>query len=123
MIIAVWVASGLLALANLGAGFMKLTTPKDTLGERMAWAKDFSAPSIKLIAIAEVLGAIALIVPPLTGIVPILAPIAAVGLAILQIGAIVTHVRLGEKAIIPNIVILLLALFVALARFGVIPGL
>ena len=119
MLIAVWIASGLLALANLGAGFMKIATPKDKLDERMAWAKGFNAPTVTLIGIAEVLGAIGVIVPPLTGILPILAPIAALGLAILQVGAIVTHLRLGEKAIVPNIVILLLALFVALARFGV----
>ena len=65
------------------------------------------------------LAAIGLILPPLTGILPILAPLAAAGIVVLQLGAIVVHVRRGEqKGIVVNIVILLLALFVALARFG-----
>ncbi len=119
MIIAVWIASGLLALANLGAGFLKLSRSKDALAASQPWTAGFSAPVIKLIGAAEVLAAIGLIVPPLTGILPILAPLAAVGLVILQLGAIVTHLRIGERMIVPNIVILLLALFVALARFGV----
>lgn len=120
MIIAVWIASGLLALVNLFAGGMKIATHKSKLGERMGWVEDFGGPTIKVIGALEVLAAIGLIVPPLTGILPILAPLAASGLVILQIGAIITHIRRGEqKAIGVNIVILLLALFVALARFGV----
>jgi hypothetical protein len=119
MIIAVWIASGLLALANLGAGFFKLSRSKEALASSQPWTVGFSTPVIKLIGTAEVLAAIGLIVPPLTGIVPILAPLAAVGVVILQLGAIVTHLRIGERMIVPNVVILLLALFVALARFGV----
>jgi hypothetical protein len=118
MIIAVWIASGLLALANLGAGFLKLSRSKEALASSQRWTVGFSAPVIKLIGAAEVLAAIGLIVPPLTGILPVLAPLAAVGLVILQLGAIVTHLRIGERMIVPNVVILLLALFVALARFG-----
>lgn len=119
MIIAVWIASGLLALANLAAGFLKLSRSKDALASSQPWTAGFSAPVIKLIGTAEVLAAIGLIMPPLTGILPILAPLAAVGLVILQLGAIVTHLRIGERTIVANIVLLLLALFVALARFGV----
>lgn len=115
MIIAVWIVSGLLALANLGAGGMKLATPKEKLGPQMAWAENFSPLQIKLIALAEVLGAIGVIVPALTGIVPILTPIAAIGLAIIQVGAIVTHARRKEPVVV-NLVILALAVFVAVTR-------
>lgn len=115
MTIAVWIVSGLLALANLGAGGMKLLTPKEKLGPQMAWAESFSPVQIKLIGLAEVLGAIGLIAPPLTGILPILAPIAAAGIAVLQVGAIVTHVRRKEP-IIPNLVILALAIAVVVLR-------
>lgn len=116
MTIAVWIVSGLLALAMLAAGGMKIITPKAKLGAQMAWAEDFSPAQIKLIGVAEVLGAIGLIVPPLTGILPVLAPLAAVGLAVLQVGAIVTHVR-RKETIVPNLVILALAVFVAVTRF------
>lgn len=119
MLVAVWIASGLLALLNLLAGGLKLITPKDKLGKSMAWTEDFSATQIKLIGAAEVLAAIGVIVPALTGILPILTPLAAAGLVVLQAGAIVTHLRRGERMIVVNVVILLLALFVALARFGV----
>ncbi len=69
----------------------------------------------KLIGLAEVLGAVGVIVPPLTGILPILAPIAAAGIVILQTGAILTHVRRRESFIV-NLGIIVLALFVVVAR-------
>jgi len=115
MTIAVWIVSGLLALAYLGAGGMKLATPKQKLGPQMAWAESFSPLQIKLIGLAEVLGAFGLIVPVLTGIAPILTPIAAIGLALIQIGAIVTHLRRKEPVIV-NLVLLALAVFIAVTR-------
>jgi hypothetical protein len=119
MIIAVWVVSGLLAVAYLGAGGMKLVTPKEKLGANMAWVEDFSAPIVKLIGAAEILGALGLVLPVLLGIAPVLTPIAAAGLVLVQVAAIIVHMRRGERMILPNVVLLLLALFVALARFGV----
>jgi uncharacterized membrane protein YphA (DoxX/SURF4 family) len=120
MLVAVWIVSGILAALNLFAGASKVLTPKEKLQPRMGYVEDFSAWQVKAIGTAEVLAAIGLIVPPLTGILPILAPLAAVGLVVLQLGAIIVHVRRGEqKGIGVNIAILLLALFVAPARFGV----
>ena len=67
-----------------------------------------------------VLGAIGLIVPEATGIAPILTPIAALGLVAIQVGAIITHVRRKEAQVLPvNIVLLLMALFVAIGRFTI----
>ncbi|HET7901849.1 MAG TPA: DoxX family protein, partial [Candidatus Nanopelagicales bacterium] len=72
-----------------------------------------------LIGVLEVLGAIGLILPGITGIAPFLVPLAATGLALLMIGAIVVHARRGERQPIgANIVLLLLAVFVAWGRFG-----
>ncbi|MCB0922437.1 MAG: DoxX family protein, partial [Actinobacteria bacterium] len=52
-------------------------------------------------------------------IAPILVPLAAVGLALTQAGAVVVHARRGETAnIVVNIVLLAMALFVAWGRFG-----
>ena len=119
MIIAVWIVSGLLALAYLFVGINKLVSPKSKLEDQMTWVQKTSGSQVKVIASLEILGALGLILPVLTGILPILSPIAALGLIVLQLVAIGVHLRIGEKMILPNIVLLLLALFVALARFGV----
>lgn len=117
MIVAYWIAAGLLAFVSLYAGALKLFRTKQQLegASGMAWTAGFSQGAIRLIGVAELLGVIGLIVPPLTGIAPILAPIAAVALGVLQIGAVVTHARLGEKPIL-NIVLVVLA--TAAAVFG-----
>ncbi len=119
MQIALWIASGLLALAMLGAGGLKLAKPRVELMERMKWAKTWSDRNVKLLGLAEVLGAIGLIVPQLTGILPILTPIAAVCLIVLMIGAVKTHVDLHEP-VAPPALLALLGVFVALGRFGIV---
>ena|SRR6478752_6878075 len=81
----------------------------------MAWVQDFSQGSVRAIGLAEVLGARGLILPQTTGIAPILTPLAALGLAALQIGAIITHVRRHETKALPvNVALLVLALVVAI---------
>ncbi len=119
MNIVLWIVQGLLALVFLMAGGMKLMQPKEKMAEKMAWVEDFSQGTIRGIGALEVLGAIGLILPPLTGILPILAPVAAVGLVLTMIGAAMTHMRRdGEtQMIMMNGILLLLALFVAYGRF------
>jgi hypothetical protein len=121
MVIAYWIVAGLLALAYLFAGGMKVLSPQAKLAESgMAWAGDFPGPVVKLIGLLEALGAIGLIVPPLVQVAPVLGPLAGVGLALVQVGAIITHVVRGEgKGIAPNIVLLLLAVAAAWIGFGV----
>ena len=120
MNIAVWTVSGLLAATYLFVGGMKLLASKERLAENpsMAGAAEaLSATSIKLIGGAEVAGALGLILPWVTGIAPILTPAAAVGLALLQVGAAVFHGRRGEYKQWPvNAVFLALAAFIAIAR-------
>jgi uncharacterized membrane protein YphA (DoxX/SURF4 family) len=116
-----WIVAGVLAAFFLAAGFTKLSQSKAKLSEnpQMGWTKDFSAAAIKLIAGAEVLGALGLILPGAFDIAPVLVPLAASGLAIIMIGAIITHARRKEsQPIIINTVILILALVVAIFRFG-----
>ncbi len=112
-----WALQGLLALAFLGAGILKLARTREALTAqpKMAWAADFSAGQIKLIGLAEALGAVGLILPVLLGILPVLTPIAAAGLALLMAGAAVTHVRRREPAGPPT-VLGLLSLAVAVGR-------
>jgi uncharacterized membrane protein YphA (DoxX/SURF4 family) len=118
--IALWVVAGLLALVFLGAGFAKLTQPKEKLqaNPNMAWTEDFSPGMIRTIGALEVLGGLGLILPELTGIAPALTPLAAVGLALVMLGAAVTHTRRKEtQAIAVNVVLGALAAFVAVGRF------
>jgi hypothetical protein len=118
--IALWIVQGLLALAYLAAGGIKVARPREQLvaSGRFDWMKDTSDAGVKAVGAVEVLGALGLILPELTGIAPILTPIAAVGLVIVQIGAIRVHLVRNERQPLPaNAILLLLAAFVAIVRF------
>lgn len=110
MLVVLWIVNVLLALGFLGAGGMKLITPKEKLvTSGMAWAENFAPASIKLIAAAEIIGAAGLIAPLATGIAPLLTPLAAVGLFMISIGAVVTHAR-RKESFAPSAVLGVLAL-------------
>ena len=118
--IALWVVQVLLALVYLAAGGMKTVRPREQMvaSGRFDWMKDMSDGTVKAVGIVEVLGALGLILPELTGIAPILTPVAAVGLVIVQVVAMRVHIRLGEQKSLPvNVILLLLAGFVAVGRF------
>lgn len=119
MLIAYWIVAGLLALAYLAAGAMKTFRSPDALvASGIGWAKDVPLATVRAIGAVEVLGAIGLILPPLTGIAPILAPVAAIGLVLVQLGAVVFHLRRGEAKVVPmNLVLLLLAVAAAVLGF------
>lgn len=117
MNIALWIVQGLLGVAFLMAGGMKLMQPKEKLAANMAWVEDFAPNTIKIIGLLEVLGAIGLILPWALNIVPELTGIAAIGLVLTMIGAAITHVRRNEMQMLaPNVVLGLLALFVGVGR-------
>ena len=117
-----WVLQGLMSVVFLSAGGMKIFQPKENLEKKMDWVKNVSAQTVKIIGGLEVLGALGLILPGLTGILPWLTALAAVGLALTMLGAIITHIRLGEmsKNIVP-VVFLALLVFMAYARFALAP--
>ncbi len=122
MNIALWILQILLAVVFVMAGAMKLMQSKEQIAEKMAWANDFAPGQIKLIGLVELLGALGLVLPGLTGILPILTPLAAAGLALTMVGAAVVHLRRGEGPMaVPSIVLLLLSLFVAYGRFVLVP--
>ncbi len=117
MNIALWIVQGLLAVAFLMAGGMKVSQPKEKLAEKMAWVEDFSQSTIRVIGLLEVLGAIGLILPMALSIWPVLTGIAAIGLVLTMIGAAITHIRRSEmQMLVPNIVLGALAAFVAVGR-------
>ncbi|GLY32214.1 DoxX family protein [Kineosporia sp. NBRC 101731] len=97
MIIVFWVVAGLMALMYLAAGTMKVVRPKPALqAAGMGWTEEVSEPGIKLIGLAEILGALGLLLPVATGIFEILSPIAGACLTVLMAGAVVVHHRRGE---------------------------
>ena len=127
MNIALWILQGFLAAIFLIAGAIKVIKSKDELkalgGEKMNWVDSISAVSVKLIGTIEVLAAIGLILPQLTGILPWLVPLAAFGLVLTMIGAVMLHQRRGDgpKAIVQVIILLVMAACTTYGRFDSIP--
>ena len=119
MSVALWVVQIILAVVFLFGGVSKLTQRREALIRfGMGYVEDFTPTQVKLIGTAELLGAIGVIAPFATGIAPVLTPVAALGLALLMVGAIVTHLRRKEpQVIVANLVLLAAAVFVAVGRF------
>ena len=116
---ALWIIQGILATMYVFAGITKSTQSKEKLEKQFPWAKDLSLNTVRFIGISELLGGIGLILPWLTGIAPVLTPISAVGLGIVMILAFSTvHLKRKEyKETGLNIILLILAAFVAYGRF------
>jgi DoxX-like family len=118
MTYALWIIQGLLALLFLFAGGMKLVLPLEELTGPISLPGLF----VRFIGVAEVLGALGLILPGLLRIWPDLTPLAAAGLVIIMSGATVLTLASGEvvPALIPLVVGLLLV-FVAYGRWRLMP--
>lgn len=113
MTIALWIATGLLAAIYLLAGSLKLTMPREKLAPQMPWVEDYSDAQVKTIGALQLLGAIGLILPAATGILPWLTPTAAFALLVVQILAARVHLRRNEKSSLPvNAVLAVFALAV-----------
>ncbi len=113
MTYALWIVQGLLTLIFLFTGSMKLILPLKVLTEQVPLPGLF----VRFVGVAEVLGAIGLILPGLLRIRPGLTPLAAAGLVIIMIGATVLTLAIGQGvlALIP-LVVGLLSAFVAYGR-------
>jgi uncharacterized membrane protein YphA (DoxX/SURF4 family) len=120
---ALWIVAIVLAVSFAGSGLMKLLVRKDKLvSSGQGWAQDVTPTNVRLIGLVELLGAAGLILPAVTHIAPILVPWAAVGLALVMVGAAVVHARRNEAMNIGvNAVLLALAVFVAWGRLGPYP--
>ncbi|WP_127131481.1 DoxX family protein [Georgenia sp. SYP-B2076] len=118
MNIALWVVAGILAAAFLAAGLMKVAQPRPKLvASGMTYAEDFSDGAMKGIGAVEVLGALGLILPAVLDTATVLVPLAATGLFLVMVGAAVVHIR-RKETFVPALVLGLLALVVAVFRFG-----
>ena len=118
MTYALWIVQGLHAGLFLFAGGMKLVLPIEELTAQTPLPGLF----VQFIGVAEVLGALGLILPGLLRIRPGLTPLAAAGLVIIMIGATVVTVVLMDAALaLMPLVVGLLAAFVAYGRWRLAP--
>ncbi|NRF94831.1 DoxX family protein [Paenibacillus frigoriresistens] len=117
MNIALWIVQGILGIAFLMAGMMKaFAYEKAKAG--MPWVNDTKKELVTFIGLAELLGGLGLILPEATDVAPILTPIAACGLGLIMLFAAVFHAKRKEnQAIVMNIILLALTVFVAIGRF------
>lgn len=118
MNILLWIIQILLAVLFLFAGGTKLVLSMETMRSMsppnaIVWSEWF----IRLIGVCEVLGALGLVLPGLFRKQEYLTKLAAIGLTIIMIGAVVTTVMsLGAAAAIPTLIVGLLCAFVAYKR-------
>lgn len=114
MTVAYFVVAGLLAALYLFSGGIKVVRSRDRLRPMMQWVDTMPLAAVRAIGLLEVAGAVGLILPPVTGVLPPLAFAAAVGLVLVQIGAIALHLRRGEIRVTGfNAVLLVLAVVAA----------
>ena len=123
MNILLWILQILLALLFLFAGIMKLVTPADVLMSMGSPnAIKFSAVFLKFVGVVETLGGLGLILPGIFRRQQYLTPLAAAGLCILMIGAVITTIMGdGVSMAIAPLVVGLLCAFVAYGRSKLSP--
>ncbi len=113
-----WIVQGVLALIFLFTGGMKLVLPLEALTAQIP----LPGPFLRFLGVAEVLGALGLILPGLLRIRPVLTPLAASGLVIIMIGATAfTFAGAGMALALIPLVVGLLSLFVAYGRWRLVP--
>lgn len=116
---AAWICQGLLAAIFLISGGAKISMPRGgLLATGQTGIAPFPMPVVRVVAAAELLAAVGLIMPGASGVLPVLTPLAAVGLAAVMVGAAASHLHLREpRTVGVNIAILVVCVFVAVARF------
>ena len=119
MTIALWVLQVLLAAQFLLHGGLFLFPPAALVETLNA---QFSPQFRLFLGTAEVLGALGLILPGITRVLPWLTPLAALGITVVAGSAAVLHVSRGETgSAITTAVLFALAAFVAYMRWRVRP--
>ena len=119
MNVALWIVQGLLAIAFIAAGAMKVFAYKkyNAMSEKKNGPTGPSRGLITFIGMAEIAGSLGIVLPMATNIAPWLGPWAAIGLAIIMLLAIGFHARRHESVAVP-VILFLLAGFVVFGRFS-----
>ena len=120
MNIILWIIAAVLAVAVIVSGGLKLSRPKDALvGLGMEALEPLPPRMIKILGGLEVAAALGLVLPAVTGVAPILVPLAALGIVLIMIGAVTAHARRNELPMVAvTAALLLLAAVVVWGRFG-----
>ena len=123
MSLVLWFLAAGLALVFAVTGVMKLFESRDMLvADGQRWAAEASPALVKALGAAEVLGAFGLILPGVVGVLPMVTAVAAGGLGLIMLGALVLHIRRGEqRAAVVAAALLLIAVFIAYDRATVVP--
>ncbi len=119
-----WIGQILLALGFLIAGYgHALAFDAWSARPGMGWMSAVGRDRLRVIGLLEILGAIGLVLPASTGVLPWLTPLAAVCLAVVMVLAIALHLRRPGEAsnVFLNVVLGVIALIVAYGRFVVSP--
>ncbi|MEQ7005435.1 DoxX family protein [Actinopolymorpha sp. B17G11] len=124
---ALWIAQILLAALFLVTGIAKSTMSTERLlATGQTGAAAFPLPVVRLTAICELIAVVGLIVPRLVDIAPSLTGWAAVGLALVMVGAMISHSRLAItqansaewRNVAANVAICAVCVFVAAGRLS-----
>ncbi len=116
---ALWVIQSFLAAIFIMAGFGKISSSKEQHIASRHIKPGASVVPIRALGVLEWLGCIGIIVPWLTGIAPVLTPVAAAGFCLVMVAGIVVHIVKKEYKMLPMLaVIFVLAAVVAYCRFG-----
>jgi uncharacterized membrane protein len=110
-----WLLQIVLALAFHALGLLMVTRSRERLLRVAGWVEDFPEWVVTTTGVLELLGAAAVVLPGVFGVAGVLVPVAALGLVVLLIGAIVTHLLRGEQDEVGVPVALLIAAAVVAA--------
>ncbi|MEU2042286.1 DoxX family protein [Nocardia niwae] len=114
-----WIMQGVLAALFSAAGVTKATQPREKLISQLLWVSDVPTSVVRLIGVAELAGALGLILPGAFDIATVLTPLAATGLAVTMVLAMGLHARRKEpQAIGFNAILLIAAAVIMWGRFG-----
>ncbi|KMS67025.1 DoxX family protein [Streptomyces viridochromogenes] len=114
-----WILQGVLAALFVAAGVTKSIQPREKLISQLPWVSDVSTPVVRLIGVAELAGALGLILPGAFDIATVLTPLAATGLAVIMVLAMGLHARRKEpQAIGFSAILLIVAAVIMWGRFG-----
>jgi hypothetical protein len=124
MALALWIIQVVLSLVFLAWGGAHIFRFEDLAASpRSGWVRAVGKANLRAIGVLEILGAIGLVLPAATGILPWLTPLAAAMLALLMVFASAFHARRPGEAlnIVLTVVLGVLSLAVAWGRFVVEP--
>lgn len=122
MNIALWIIQSLVALLFLMNGIRKVFLPMDTILAQLPGLKQVPPALVRFIGVCELAGAVGLILPAATRILPQMTIAAALGITALMACAAIFHLRRREvPPTVVTTVILLVALFIGVGRWALAP--